>query len=139
MAEAGAGRKGAVERPLSPHLQIYKPLINMVMSIVHRITGVAMYFGTLLVAWWLLAAAIGPAYFKFVTGLVMSPLGLLILLGFTWAFIHHMLGGLRHLIWDFGRAFDLPSIDRMSWLTIGGSILLTALLWAAALHARGVI
>jgi succinate dehydrogenase / fumarate reductase, cytochrome b subunit len=139
MAEAGAGRKGAVERPLSPHLQIYKPLINMVMSIVHRLTGMALYFGTLLLAWWLVAAAIGPSYFKFVNGVLGSPLGLIILFGFTWALIHHMLGGIRHLIWDTGRGLDLVSVDRMGWASIIGSVLLTLGFWALILKSRGMI
>ncbi len=137
MAEAEAGRK--VERPLSPHLQIYKPLINMMMSIVHRLTGAALYFGTLLLAWWLIAAAIGPGYFKFVNGLLGSPLGLLVLLGFTWALIHHMLGGIRHLIWDTGRALDLVTVDRLAWGSIIASILLTLAVWALALNARGML
>jgi len=137
MAEATAGRKRAIERPLSPHLQIYRPLINMVMSIFHRITGCALYCGTLLLAWWLVSAAIGPDYFNFVNGLLRSPIGLLILFGFTWAFIHHMLGGIRHLIWDTGRAFDIASVDRLSWGTIIGSVVLTIALWAYILTSRG--
>ena len=139
MAEAGAVRKAVVARPLSPHLQIYRTPINMVMSIVHRITGAALYFGTLLLAWWLIAAAIGPGYFRFVNGLLGSPLGLLVLFGYTWALLHHMLGGIRHLIWDTGRALDIASVNRLGWLTIIGSVLLTLALWALALNARGMI
>ena len=139
MADATAGGKGRVERPLSPHLQIYRPLINMTMSIVHRITGTALYFGTLLLAWWLIAAATNATYFKFVNGLLATPPGLLILVGFTWALIHHMLGGLRHLLWDTGRAFGLGAINVLSWLTIIGSLLLTAGFWAYVLSARGMI
>ena len=75
-------------RPLSPHIQIYKPIMTMVMSILHRITGAALYFGTILVAWWLVSAAAGPAYFEFVNGIFGSFLGRLVLFGFTWALIH---------------------------------------------------
>ena len=116
-------------RPLSPHLQIYKFYITMVMSIVHRITGSALFFGTLLVVWWLIAAASGPEYFEFVQEIYGSLLGRLILFGFTWALIHHMLGGIRHLIWDTGRAFDIPTANRMAWMTVFGSVGLTILLW----------
>ena len=83
-------------RPLSPHLQIYKPIPTMVMSIVHRITGGALYFGTILVAWWLIAAATGQAYFDLVNWVLGSIIGKIVLLGYTWALLHHMLGGLRH-------------------------------------------
>ena len=139
MADVAAGQKRAVERPLSPHLQIYRPLINMTMSILHRITGMVLFFGTLLLAWWLLSAAIGPAYFKFVNGLATSPIGLLILFGYSWALIHHMIGGLRHLIWDTGRAFSLGAINALSWFTILGSIGVTAAVWACILFSRGLI
>jgi succinate dehydrogenase / fumarate reductase cytochrome b subunit len=124
-------------RPLSPHLQVYKLLINMVMSIVHRITGAALYFGTLLLAWWLIAAATSPSYFDFVTGLMSSPLGLLVLFGFSWALLHHMMGGLRHLIWDTGRGFDLETVDLLSWGTIILSAGLTVLLWIVGLVMKG--
>ena len=107
MAQAKPLTKTGPQRPLSPHLQIYSPLINMVMSIVHRITGMALYFGTLLLAWWLIAAATGPDQFAIVNSLLGSPLGLLVLLGYTWAFMHHLLGGLRHLIWDTGLGLSL--------------------------------
>lgn len=137
MAERKAQRVAAVERPLSPHLQIYSPLINMVMSILHRMTGAALYFGTILLAWWLTAAAAGEAYFNFVNGLFGSLLGQLVLFGYTWALIHHMLGGIRHLIWDTGRGFALSSVDALSWGTIIGSSALTIAIWALALILRG--
>ena len=135
MANAETQRPKA--RPLSPHLQVYSPLINMVMSIVHRITGAALYFGTLLLAWWLVAAATGPDYFAYVNGIMGSALGMLVLLGFSWALLHHMIGGIRHLIWDTGHGFDLKSVDMLSWGTIILSLALTALLWIWALSARG--
>lgn len=129
MADAASERNQRIERPLSPHLQVYRPLINMMMSIVHRITGAALYFGTVLLAWWLTAAATGPAYFNYVSGVFGSLPGRVVLIGYTWALLHHMLGGLRHLVWDTGRGFDLKTIDRMSWGTIILSVLLTGAIW----------
>ena len=85
-------------RPLSPHLQVYKLSLTMAMSIIHRITGVGLYLGTALVAWWLIAAASGPAQLDFVNSVLGHWLGQLVLLGFTWALFHHMLGGIRHFI-----------------------------------------
>ena len=128
MAEASS-RKAARERPLSPHLQIYRPQINMVMSVFHRITGTALYFGSLLLAWWLFAAATGPDYFAFVNGLFATWPGMIVLVGFSWALIHHMLGGLRHLIWDTGRGFGPGEREWMARATLFGSITLTLLLW----------
>ncbi|MEO1281185.1 MAG: succinate dehydrogenase, cytochrome b556 subunit [Pseudomonadota bacterium] len=127
-AKSATGTTG-IERPLSPHLQVYSPPVNMVMSILHRITGSALYFGTILLAWWLVAAAVGPDYFAYVSGWFGSPLGLLILFGYTWALMHHMLGGVRHFIWDTGAGFDLKTVDLLSWTTIIGSLVLTALIW----------
>ena len=130
MAEAKTIRGAANPRPLSPHLQIYRPLINMMMSILHRMTGAALYFGTLLLAWWLVAAAVGPDYFAYVNGLLGTLLGQLVLIGYTWALVHHMLGGLRHFIWDTGRGFDIPTVNLLSWSTIVLSIVVTAAIWA---------
>ena len=124
-------------RPLSPHLQIYRQEINMVMSIVHRITGAALYVGTILLAWWLLAAASGPVYFDYVNGLWSSFLGRAVLLGYTWALIHHALGGIRHLIWDSGRALDIESVNRLCWMTILGSTTLTMVVWVVGYWMKG--
>ncbi len=125
------------ERPLSPHLQIYKPMLTMMMSIAHRATGAALYFGTILLAWWLIAAAIGPEYFNFVNGIFGSAIGRIILFGYTWAVIHHMLGGIRHLIWDTGRGFDLRTVEIMARMTLLGSLGLTAVVWAIGNMAAG--
>jgi succinate dehydrogenase / fumarate reductase cytochrome b subunit len=128
MADAKEARVRAM-RPLSPHLSIYRPMLTMMMSIVHRITGAALYFGMLLLAWWLVAAALGPNAYGRVQWFMGTLLGRVILLGYTWALIHHLLGGIRHLIWDTGRGFG-PS--EREWLTLAGlvgSIGLTALLW----------
>jgi succinate dehydrogenase / fumarate reductase cytochrome b subunit len=123
-------------RPLSPHLSIYKQIPTMVMSIVHRFTGMSLYAGTLLVAWWLVAAASGEAYFDWVNGIFGSILGRLVLFGYTWALLHHMLGGIRHFIWDTGRGFDPATSTKMAWATLAGSITLTILVWIAGYAAR---
>ncbi len=137
MAEANARERSPIQRPLSPHLQIYSPLINMMMSIVHRITGGALYFGTILLAWWLLAAATGAEHFAFVSWILTSWFGQLVLFGFTWAMVMHLLGGIRHLIWDTGRGFDLPTVNLLSWASLIGSVLITLALWAVAIAMRG--
>ncbi|MCV0426827.1 MAG: succinate dehydrogenase, cytochrome b556 subunit [Roseibium sp.] len=123
-------------RPLSPHLQIYKPILTMVMSILHRITGAALYFGTILLAWWLIAAAAGPSYFDFVNEIYGSIIGRLILFGFTWALVHHMLGGLRHFIWDMGAGFGKEAREWLAKATIIGSVTLTVILWIIGYAVR---
>ncbi|MDQ0997382.1 succinate dehydrogenase / fumarate reductase cytochrome b subunit [Phyllobacterium ifriqiyense] len=123
-------------RPLSPHLQIYKPIPTMVMSIVHRITGCALYFGTLLVAWWLIATATSEQQFDIVSMVYGSWIGLLVLLGYTWALIHHMIGGIRHLIWDTGRGLEKDTTTKMAWASLIASVLLTALVWVAVFTLR---
>ena len=116
-------------RPLSPHLQIYRPMLTMMMSIVHRITGVGLYFGIVLLVGWLTAASISDGYFDFVQGFFGHWFGRLLLFGFTWALIHHALGGLRHLLWDTGRGYDLNLIEWLARANLAGSIVLTLLLW----------
>lgn len=123
-------------RPLSPHIQIFKPILTMVMSIVHRITGAALYFGTVLVAWWLIAAAAGPAYFDFVNEIYGSFLGRLILFGFTWALVHHMLGGIRHFIWDMGYGFGPEAREWLVRANLAGSVAITILLWIIGYAVR---
>jgi succinate dehydrogenase / fumarate reductase cytochrome b subunit len=137
MADAKAKRGSQAARPLSPHLQIYSPLINMVMSILHRITGAALYFGTLIVAWVLVAAASGPDHFAFATGLLATWPAQLILFGYTWALLHHLVGGVRHFIWDTGRGFDLATIDLLSWGSAAVSATATILIWGYVLLCSG--
>lgn len=117
-------------RPLSPHLQIYKPMLSMMMSILHRLTGMGLYFAALLLTWWLMAAASGPEYYDYVTELLATIPGRAVLVLATWGFIHHLLGGVRHFIWDFGKGFDLNHVEIMARATLIGSLGLTALLWA---------
>jgi succinate dehydrogenase / fumarate reductase cytochrome b subunit len=123
-------------RPLSPHLQIYRWRMTMAMSILHRLTGVALYFGTALLAWWLIAAASGPDYFRFVNRLAGTWVGLIVLFGYSWVLIHHALGGVRHFIWDTGRGLGAPARDRLALWNLIGSVALTVLLWAIGLSVR---
>jgi len=118
-----------VERPLSPHLQIYRPMLTMTMSIVHRITGVALYGGVILLVWWLSAAATSDAYFDLVQSFFGHWFGRIVLFGFTWALVHHALGGLRHLLWDTGRGFDLKLIEVLARANLIGGIVITFLIW----------
>lgn len=129
MAKVRAASAPAVKRPLSPHLQIYSPSINMVMSILHRMTGSALYLGSLLLAWWLVAAATGPEAFATVTAFFGSWIGIVVLFGYTWALLHHMFGGIRHFIWDTGAGFDIETVDRLSWGTGIASAVLTLAIW----------
>jgi succinate dehydrogenase / fumarate reductase, cytochrome b subunit len=121
-------------RPLSPHLQVYQPLINMVMSIFHRITGVGLYVGSLLLVVWLVSATLDRDLFERINGLLGTWFGQLVLLGFTWAYLHHLLGGVRHLIWDSGAGFDLPTVKMLSWGTLVLSVLGTASIWLLAAY-----
>lgn len=123
-------------RPLSPHLFIYKPIPTMVTSILHRITGAALYVGTLLVLWWLTAAAGTEAYFDWVSGIYGSWFGQVVLFGYTWALMFHMLGGIRHLVWDTGALMEKHTATKLALATAAGSVVLTVLIWIAVFAAR---
>lgn len=123
-------------RPLSPHLFIYRWPVTMVMSILHRITGGALYVGMALLAWWLIAAATSERAFAIANGFLGSWLGLLILFGYTWALLHHMLGGIRHLVWDFGVGLERQARNLLAWGNVIGSAALTVLVWAIGLAVR---
>ncbi len=123
-------------RPLSPHLQIYRPMLTMMMSIMHRITGMALYAGTLLLAWWLIAAATDARAFDTANSVLTSFLGRIVLLGFTWALFHHLMGGLRHFIWDTGRGMDHPEREYLAQATLIGGFVLTAVVWIIAYTVR---
>ncbi len=125
-----------VTAPLSPHLQIYRWTWTMAMSVFHRITGTALYGGTALVAVWLVALAAGPAAYAWVAWFFGSILGRLVLFAYTWILMHHMLGGLRHFVWDVGQGFDR---ERRMWLARGtliASVVATVAIWAVALLVR---
>ncbi len=131
------GAQAGAQRPLSPHLSIYRPTLTMMMSIVHRITGAALYFGMLLLAWWLLAAASGPPSYANVQWFMGTIIGRLILLGYTWALLHHMLGGIRHLIWDLGYGFGPSEREWLARTGLFGSIALTILVWIIGYFVMG--
>ena len=104
-------------------------MLTMMMSILHRITGVVLYFGVLLLVWWFSAAATSDSYFDLVQRFFGHWLGRLLLFGFTWALIHHMLGGLRHFLWDTGRGFDLKLVELLARANLAGSVVITVVLW----------
>ncbi|MCQ8783019.1 succinate dehydrogenase, cytochrome b556 subunit [Mangrovibrevibacter kandeliae] len=116
-------------RPMSPHLTVYRFTPTMAMSIMHRITGVALYVGTLLVAWWLIAAASGPEAFSHVAAFFGSIFGRLVLFAYSWVLIHHMLGGIRHLVMDTGRGLQKEQSRQAAMATLIGSMILTVILW----------
>ena len=124
-------------RPLSPHLQVYRMTLTMAMSIVHRITGAALYFAILVVAWWLIAAGPGPNAYAVFESYIGGWFGRLVLFGYTWALLHHALGGVRHLIWDMGRGLEPAERETLTVVTLIGSIGLTLLLWGAGYLALG--
>ncbi len=119
-------------RPLSPHLGIYRFTLTMAMSIAHRITGAGLYIGTLMLAWFLLAASMDASAFAYFSGFIQSIFGRLILFGFTWALFQHLLGGVRHLIMDAGYGMDEPERDQMAQATLIGGFVLTLVVWAIA-------
>jgi succinate dehydrogenase / fumarate reductase, cytochrome b subunit len=129
--------KSGAERPLSPHLQIYRPMLTMMMSIAHRISGAANAAGFVLLAWWLIAIAAGPEAYARVSHVFASIPGRFLLFLFTWSLVHHMLGGIRHLIWDTGRGLDKTSIEVLAWLTIISSTVLTVLIWVTGYTLGG--
>ena len=120
------------ERPLSPHLQIYRPEITSVLSILHRLTGVALSTGTVILVWWLVAAAAGGEAFAVINGLIGSLVGQLLLLGWTFALFYHLSNGIRHLAWDIGYGFDLRVLRRSGVLVIAAAVTLTAVTWGLA-------
>ena len=122
-----------VRRPLSPHLQVYRPQLTSILSIMNRMTGIAASIGTLLLVWWLVAAATGPAAFATAQHFIGSPIGLFMLVGWTLSLFYHLFGGLRHLAWDMGYLTDLPSVHLTGWVAVGLTLLSTVLVWGAAL------
>jgi succinate dehydrogenase / fumarate reductase cytochrome b subunit len=125
--------RGTSGRPLSPHLQIYKPQLTSVMSISHRVTGVALSVGTLLLVAWIAAAAKGPDAFAVVSGFLRNPIGLLLLFGWSVALFYHLANGIRHLFWDAGYGFDIDNAYRSGWIVVAATIALTALAWIAGI------
>ena len=122
------------KRPLSPHLQVYKPQLTSVSSILHRITGVALTVGLVMFAWWLVAAAIGPEAYEVFMHFAGSTLGKLLLFGWTLAFYYHLANGIRHLIWDSGLLFKIENAYRAGYVVLLLTALLTGMTWYCVLN-----
>jgi succinate dehydrogenase / fumarate reductase, cytochrome b subunit len=121
-----------VRRPLSPHLQVYKPQLSSVTSIFHRGTGIALGVGTLLLTAWLVCAATGDGAFSVIQSLFATWIGILVLIGFTVALFYHFCNGIRHLLWDAGRGFELPDMHRNGRLVFAATAVLTVVFWIIA-------
>jgi len=122
-----------IRRPLSPHLQVYRWPISMALSIGHRVSGVGLAIGTLLMTWWLVAAAVSDRAFANVQWFLGSWLGLLLLFGWSAALFFHLFSGIRHLAWDAGYGFDKPWYDRTGWAVVIATVVATLLLWIIGL------
>ncbi|MDO8981985.1 MAG: succinate dehydrogenase, cytochrome b556 subunit [Afipia sp.] len=125
-----------IDRPLSPFMT-YRWTLTMAMSIVHRVTGIALYVGTLLMAWWLIATASGPGAYANIQGFTSSWIGRVIVFGYTWALLHHMLSGIRHFIWDLGYGFGPSEREWLTRAALIGSITLTIVVWVVAFAVGG--
>jgi succinate dehydrogenase / fumarate reductase cytochrome b subunit len=125
------------DRPLSPHLQIYRPQITSVLSILHRLSGVALGAGLVLLVYWLAAAAAGDGAFAAAQAFLASWFGRLLLLAWTFAVFFHLANGIRHLAWDMGRGFEPKTVTASGWLVVAAAIVMTVLAWAAAYGLRG--
>ncbi len=122
---------------MSPHLQVYRWQITMVMSILHRATGVALAVGAFGVAWWLVAVATGGETYANVAGLIASPFGQLVVAAFSACLVYHLLNGIRHLLWDIGYGYEIPKVYATGWSVLVLTVLITAGIWFAALRAGG--
>ncbi len=132
-ASASASRR---ERPLSPFLSVYRWPVTMLTSIVHRVTGVGLGAGVLVLAWWLIATAAGPNAYATFSAVAGSWFGKLVLFGFTWALLFHLLNGIRHLVWDFGFGFEKSRAERTGTIVIALSVILTIAVWVLV-YIRG--
>ena len=124
------------ERPLSPHLQVYKWQITMTMSILHRASGMILVAGAFGLAWWLLAIAAGGEHYATAAACLASPFGQLALFGFSLALVYHLLNGIRHLLWDAGFGFEIPEFYATGWTVAVLTVVLTAAIWFFAMGAR---
>lgn len=124
-------------RPLSPHLSVYRWPVTMLLSILHRITGVAMSFGLVVLAMWFVHAAAGPEKYEYFRATMATPIGLILLVGWTFAFLLHLANGVRHLVWDMGYGFEKHEADRSAWIALVFAAVVTAGLWLLALLGGG--
>ena len=124
-------------RPLSPHLEVYRPQLTSILSILHRLTGVALVFGTLLLVYWLVAVASGPGPYEIARGVIGSFFGRLLLFGWTFALLYHLCNGIRHLVWDAGYGLELTAAYRSGWAVVIASAGLTLAFWVAGYAFMG--
>ena len=129
----------SVSRPISPHIGIYKKQITSVLSILHRLTGVALYVETLLLIVFLLVVAYSPLSYETLHGYLASPIGQIALFGWTFAFFFHLLNGIRHLFWGMGKGFAIPTVNKTGWLAIIFSIIFSVASWCIAYNNLGVL
>ena len=123
-------------RPLSPHLSIYRLTMTMAMSFAHRMSGAALYVGVLLLAWFLIAASADASAFAVFSDFIGSIIGQAVLFVVTWALFHHLIGGIRHIMWDAGYGLDAPLRDQLAWATLIGGFASTVLVWVMAYAVR---
>ncbi len=124
-------------RPLSPHLQVYRPQLTSVLSILHRFTGVALVVGSVLLVYWLAAAAAGAGAYETAQILIGSWIGRLLLFGWTFALFYHLCNGIRHLCWDIGMGFELADAYRSGWLVVIATVALTLGSWVLGYAVMG--
>ena len=124
-------------RPLSPDIQIYRPQLTSVLSITHRVTGIALSVGAPLLVFWLIAAAAGPQAYSAIQSILSSWFGLVLMFGWTFSFFFHLCNGIRHLVWDAGYGFELHTIYASGWTVVAASTVLTAAAWFARFVAVG--
>lgn len=126
-----------IQRPTSPHLSIYRPQISSVLSITHRMTGVALYAGIVVLALWLYTAAYAPAYYAQFFDCLSSSIGRFLLLGWTFSFFYHLSNGIRHLFWDMGKGYAIPDVNRSGWMVVFSAVIFTALIFGFIHSAQG--
>jgi succinate dehydrogenase / fumarate reductase cytochrome b subunit len=122
-----------IKRPLSPHLQIYKPQITSVLSILHRGTGIVLFGGSILWCFWFVSLAGGRDAYHHYQTLLLNPVGLIILMGWSFSFFYHLCNGIRHLLWDIGIGYEMPTVRKSGWTVVFSSVLLTGITWTIGL------
>ena len=127
------------KRPLSPHLQVYKWPVTMGTSILHRVTGVGLAMGTAILAWWLVAASLGPDAYAVFEAAAFHWFGRFVLFGFTLALVYHALNGVRHLVWDLGYGFKVETASMSGLIVYGATVVVTLVIWIAAYAAMGAL
>lgn len=124
-------------RPLSPHLQIYRPQLTAILSVTHRATGIVLSAGVLFLLYWIWSLTAGPEHYAEARSVFGSVIGRLLLLGFSYSFFYHLCNGIRHMVWDIGKGLDLESVYRGGWLVVWASVALTLVAWLVAYAVRG--